>query len=145
MMLRFALRRIAWSLLVAWFVVTATFAMLLAIPSDPASLIAGPHADKETRAAVRERLCLDDGTVVAYGCYLDHLAHGDLGTSYRGQQPVADIVADHAWPTLQLALAAIVLSLAVGVPLGTYAARRRARWPDIAGAIAQAAPGFVVG
>jgi len=48
------LRRIGWAIVVCWFVVTATFAMLVAIPTDPARAMLGPHATAETLAQVRE-------------------------------------------------------------------------------------------
>src|SRR5690606_32336204 len=59
------------------------------------------------------------------------------------------VIAERAWPTAQLALAAIVLQLVVGVPLGVWAAIRRRRWPDHAASVVtllgQSAPTFVVG
>ncbi|MBA3539084.1 MAG: ABC transporter permease [Deltaproteobacteria bacterium] len=142
-------RRLGWSLLVIWFVITATFAMTAAIPADPAKAMLGPHATPELLARVRVHYCLDDGVVTQYGCWLERLAHGDLGESYRSKRPVAAILADRIWPTAQLALAAILLQLLVGVPLGMLAAARRNRWPDhaanVVGLLGQSAPTFFVG
>lgn len=148
-MMRAALRRIGWAIVVAWFAVTATFAMVVAIPADPATALLGPHATPEAVARVRAHYCLDRGPLGEYACYVAHVARGDLGESYRTKQPVAAIIAAHAWPTVQLAFAAVALQLALGVPLGVLAAVRRRRWPDrAAGAIvlvAQSAPEFFVG
>jgi peptide/nickel transport system permease protein len=142
-------RRIAWATLVVWFVMTATFAMIVAIPADPVKAMLGPHATEETIVRVRAHYCLDRGVVVQYGCYVDHVVHGDLGDSYRSKRAVTAILADRVWPTAQLALAAIALQLLLGVPLGVLAAVRRNRWPDhttnVFGLIGQSAPTFFVG
>jgi len=143
------LRRIGWMLVVVWFVVTATFLVVTAIPADPAKALLGPHATAETLARVRVHYCLDRGTVQQYGCWIDRVVHGDLGESYRSKRAVTAIIADRIWPTTQLALAAIALQLLLGVPLGIAAALRRGRWQDHAlnlfGLLGQSVPAFVVG
>jgi peptide/nickel transport system permease protein len=148
-MIRAALRRLGWTVAVVWFVVTATFAAVTAIPADPARVLLGPHATAEALDRVRAHYCLDRGPVGRYGCWVARLAHGDLGESYRSHRAVTEILADRIWPTLQLALAAIVLQLLIGVPLGMIGALRRGRWPDhaahVVGLIGQSAPAFFVG
>jgi peptide/nickel transport system permease protein len=148
-MIAAALRRIAWTAVVLWFVATTTFVVTIAIPADPARTVAGPHASKETLARVREHYCMDRGLVGRYGCWIDRVAHGDLGDSYYNKRPVLQIIGDRMWPSVQLALAAILLQLVIGVPLGVVAAIRRARWPDraitAACTVGQAAPPFFVG
>jgi peptide/nickel transport system permease protein len=144
-----AVRRLGWTVVVVWFVVTATFLMVAVIPADPARALLGPHADEPALARVRAHYCLDRGVVVQYGCWLDRLAHGDLGESYRTKRAVTEILADRIGPTAELALAAIVLQLLIGVPLGILAAVRRGRWPDLAASLASlvglSAPPFFVG
>ncbi len=148
-MIRQALRRLGWSALVVWFVVSATFAMTMAIPADPGKTLLGPHASTEALARVRAAYCLDRGFVGRYGCWLERIAHGDLGESYRTRRPVSSILADRIGPTVQLALAALFLQLVIGLPLGILAAVRRGRWPDhathVVGLLAQSAPTFVTG
>jgi len=143
------LRRIGWALAVAWFVVTATFAMLAAIPADPAKALLGPHADDAALARARAHYCLDEGVLVQYGCWLDHVVRGELGESYRTKRPVTEVLADRAWPTAQLALAAILLQLLIGVPLGVLGAVRSGRWParaaELVELVAQSVPSFVAG
>lgn len=143
------LRRLGWSLLVVWFVVTATFVMVAAIPADPARAMLGPHATPDAVARVRAHYCLDDGALAQYACWLEHVARGELGESYRSKRAVTAILAERAWPTMQLALAAIALQLVVGLPLGVVAALRRNRWPDRAASVlvllGQSAPSFFVG
>jgi peptide/nickel transport system permease protein len=142
-------RRLAWSLVVVWFVVTAAFAMVALIPADPAKAMLGPHATPEAIERVRAHYCLDRGVLGQYGCFISRLAHGDLGESYRSKRPVGELIADRIGPTVQLALATIVLQLLVGIPLGIVAAARRGRWPDRAASVVsllgQSLPTFFVG
>jgi len=142
-------RRIGWAIVVVWCAVTAPFVATVAIPADPASALLGPHATAETLARVRAHYCLDRGVVRQYGCWLERVVHGDLGESYRSKRAVSEIIATRIWPTTQLAIAAIVFQLVLGVPLGIVAATRRGRWPDRAagliGLIGQSAPPLFVG
>jgi peptide/nickel transport system permease protein len=134
---------------VAWFAVTLTFALIALIPADPAKALLGPHATPDAIVRVRAHYCLDRGLLAQYGCFVDHVAHGDLGESYRSKRAVTEILADRAWPTVQLALAAIALQLVIAVPLGVLAAARRGRTLDHAVSaivlVGQSAPGFFVG
>jgi peptide/nickel transport system permease protein len=143
------LRRLGWAIVVIWFVITATFAMVMAIPADPARAMLGPHATADELARVHKLYCLDEGPVVQYGCWLGNVVSGDLGVSLHSKRPVADVLADRVWPTLQLALAALVLQLLIGIPLGVIAATRKGRWPDhaanLVGLVGQSAPTFFVG
>jgi len=148
-MIRLIVRRLAWTIVVVWFAVTATFLVTAAIPADPVKTLLGPHATAETIQRVRAHYCLDRGLAVQYGCWIGRVAHGDLGESYRSKRPVAEIIAHRIWPTVQLAFAAIVVQLMLGVPLGIIAATRRGRWQDraagAASTLAQSAPPLFVG
>lgn len=143
------LRRLGWSVLVVWFVVTATFAMTAAIPADPVKALLGPHSSPEAIERVRAHYCLDRGVIGQYGCYVSHVIHGDLGESYRSKRKVTTIILERIGPTAQLALAAIFLQLVIGVPLGVLAAIRRNRWQDhganVLTLIGQSAPTFFIG
>jgi ABC-type dipeptide/oligopeptide/nickel transport system permease component len=66
--IRLVARRLGWTIVVAWFAMTATFAMVAAIPVDPVLAILGPHKTPEAIARVREHYCLDRGRLVQYGC-----------------------------------------------------------------------------
>ncbi len=148
-MIRLIVRRVGWTLVVIWFVITVTFLLTAAIPADPAKALLGPHADAAAIERVRAHYCLDRGLAAQYGCWLGHVVQGDLGESYRTHRPISRLLADRIGPTLQLALAAIFLQLVLGVPLGILAAIRRHRWPDRAATavsvLAQSAPQFVLG
>ena len=144
-----AVRRLGWMIVVVWFVVTTVFLVTALIPADPAKALLGPHATAESLASVRAHYCLDRGIAAQYGCWLDHVAHGDLGESYRSKRAVTEIIADRMWPTAQLAFAAMLLQVVLGVPLGILAALRHGRWQDhgatVVALIAQSVPPFFVG
>jgi peptide/nickel transport system permease protein len=148
-MIRMVVRRIGWAILVVWFAVTAAFLATVAIPADPARALLGPHATTEALDRVRAHYCLDRGIAAQYGCWIDRVAHGDLGESYRTKRAVTAIIASRIWPTAQLAVAAIALQLLLGVPLGIASAVRRGGWPDYAaglvGLVGQSAPPLFVG
>ncbi len=124
-MIRFAMRRLAWSLLVVWFVATSVFAIYFAVPRDVARLVAGSRASEQTLVLVRKRLGLDQPVRVQYMQFLLRLAHGDLGQSFQTQEAVTTIVARDLPVTTSLALGASILWLVVGVGAGTIAATRR--------------------
>jgi peptide/nickel transport system permease protein len=98
---------------------------------------------------VRARLGLDRPLLVQYGAWLGRLLRGDLGTSLIDERSVAGDLANRLPRTLQLVVPATVLALALGVPLGMFAARRRGGLADpAASAVALAGfsmPVFVVG
>jgi len=148
-MIGLALRRLGWTIVVAWFAVTATFAMTIAIPADPARALLGPHANAETIARVRAHYCLDRGFVAEYACFVGHVVRGDLGESFRTKRAVSAIIGEHIGPTLELALAAIVLQLGFGIALGVIAATRRGRWQDratsLVGLPGQSIPIYFIG
>jgi peptide/nickel transport system permease protein len=146
---RFLLGRAAWSLLVLWFVLSASFGIATLLPADPAAAMVGPHASAETVERLRKQMCLDRPILVQYRCFVVRIAQGDLGTSFRTRRPVTELLLERLWPTAQLAFAAMVLQLAIGVPIGIYAAVRRRRLADIVAQIlafvGQSAPTFFLG
>ena len=99
-----------------------TFAISHVIPGDPAQLMAGDRASKETVEAIRRTLGLDQPLWVQYGTYLSHLVQGDLGMSIRTQRPVAEDILLFFPATLELALISLILAVLVGVPLGIASA-----------------------
>ncbi|GAB7539068.1 ABC transporter permease [Burkholderia sp. 3C] len=104
--------------------VLVTFLIGRAMPVDPVLAIVGDRATPDVVARVRLELGLDKPLLTQFWIYLQHLAHGDLGTSVMtGQSVVADI--RQFFPaTLELATAAILIAVLVGVPLGVLSAAR---------------------
>ncbi len=126
----FAARRVLRGLLTMWFAVTVTFFLLRLLPGDPALAIADPGMTEELRANLIASYGLDRPILVQYWEYLVHLVQGDLGISFRQNQPVTTVLLERLPWTLLLALSAVVVTVAVGIPLGVLAATRARTWVD---------------
>jgi peptide/nickel transport system permease protein len=107
-----------------WFAVTVTFLLLRLLPGDPALAVASENMTPEIRAALLHDYGLDRPLIVQYGKYLWELLHGNLGISFAQQQPVIKVLGEELPWTLLLMATSMVITLAVGVPLGVAAARR---------------------
>lgn len=126
----YLLRRVATSLLVILGVVTITFVVSRLVPSDPAALYAGPRARPAQVERVRSDLNLDAPVLSQYAGYLADLARGDLGVSFATKRPIAEDLRSFLPATLELALAATALAMALGIPAGVVAADRARRLGD---------------
>lgn len=102
--------------------VLLTFLIGRAMPIDPIIAIVGDHAPADVVARARAELGLDRPLLVQFWIYLQHLAHLDLGTSVMTQRPVTADIAQYFPPTLELSTAAMLVALAVGIPLGVFSA-----------------------
>jgi peptide/nickel transport system permease protein len=146
--LAFIARRSGLSLLIVVLAVSLLFGMIHMIPGDPASVLLGPRATPELRAALNERMGLDRPFVVQLGRFLGNVLRGDLGEDVFSNRPVADIVFEQLPYTLALVLAAIGGATLLGVPLGCLAAIRRNSLLDRFTAVISVAfiavPSFVV-
>jgi peptide/nickel transport system permease protein len=125
------------------------FVAIRLIPGDPALIFAGDRATQEDIERLRRQLGLDRSLVVQYGIFVTRLSRGDLGQSIRSGRPVALEIRDRLGRSLELALAAIGITMAVGVPAGIVAAVRRGTWWDRASLLLSLvgviAPAFVLG
>lgn len=129
-MLRYAAGRLAvlaLSLLAASVVV---FTAIEIVPGDPATVMLGTGARPDTVAALRQELGLGDPAPVRYLRWVGGMLTGDLGTSYTYRAPVSEMVAERLRISLPLALYALLLAVAVGLPAGILAAARRGRAAD---------------
>ncbi|QDX31739.1 ABC transporter permease [Dickeya poaceiphila] len=106
------------------------FGFIKLLPGDPARIYAGPDAPIEAVEAARERLGLNDPLPQQYLNWLAGLVHGDLGITYRTQQPVLSVIQKSFLPTLWLALAGFVWSVILGLLIGVFAALKRGKWQD---------------
>ena len=109
---------------IATLVAVAFLTMMLTslLPGDPAQTIAGPEADPEDVAAVREDLRLDDPLPTRFVGWVGDAVTGDLGRSYRTNQPVAEAITERMPVTIQIGAMAIGIALLVAIPLGTLSA-----------------------
>ncbi|MBN1879842.1 ABC transporter permease [bacterium] len=112
-------------------IATIIFFLMYLIPGDPVRVILGQHGDAETRLRITREMGLDQPIIVQYGYFLKNLATGDLGTSYRNNQKVADILLDRMPATLLLAITSVLLSVCLGMLCGIFAAVRQNKIGDV--------------
>ena len=124
-MLSFVVRRLLLLVPVLAGLVVLLFAWLRALPGDPARALLGQRATPESIAQVNAAYGFDQPLPVQFVTYVGRLLRGDLGSSSATGQPVLQSFLDRFPATIELALAALLFAVALGVPLG-YAAARRA-------------------
>ena len=122
---RYAARRVALALVVVTGVVILTFVLADLVPGDPAATWAGPHASAAQLARARQYLGLNEPLPVRSGRYFAGIATGDWGVSIHTRQPVLSDIGTAAPATIELVVAALVIAVLAGIPLGLAAAR----WP----------------
>ena len=103
--------------LVVWGAASVGFVALRLIPGDPVDVMLGVHAEvsEQVRDQIRAEWGLSQPPLMQYFGYLARLVRGDLGTSYRMQQPVADVIGAQLAPTVQLMSLAIVFALVLAL------------------------------
>jgi peptide/nickel transport system permease protein len=121
----FTLRRAAWFAPTLLGVIALTFAVSHVIPADPASLLAGEMATPEQIARVRAEQGLDRPLPVQFARYLAAVLRGDLGTSLYTTRDIAGDLVGRLPATLELTLAAMIVTVALGIPIGVLSALRR--------------------
>ena len=124
-MLRFVVRRLLLMVPVLFGLSVLLFAWVRALPGDPARSLLGERATPEAVARVTEQYGFDQPLLQQYFTYIGALLQGDFGTSPRTGQPVLGTFLDRFPATVELALAAMIFAITVGIPLG-YAAAKRA-------------------
>ena len=126
----FALRRLVWSVATVAGVVAVTFLISHVIPADPAALVAGERATREQIEALRHQLGFDRPLLNQLVDYYLRLIQGDLGKSlFTSRQISADLLS-RLPATIELTLAAMILTVGLGVPIGVLSALRRNTWLD---------------
>ncbi|HEY2131660.1 MAG TPA: ABC transporter permease [Acetobacteraceae bacterium] len=119
------------SVLVTLFgLVLVTFLIGRVMPIDPVIAIVGDHAPPDVIAQTRLALGLDRPLPVQFWIYLNHLMHGDLGSSVMTSHSVVDDIIQYFPATLELATVAIIIATVIGVPLGVLAAVRQGKRTD---------------
>ncbi|HET6738834.1 MAG TPA: nickel ABC transporter permease [Kribbella sp.] len=145
----YVVRRLFFSLFVLWGAVTIIFVVLRLVPGDPAYIMLGPDADQAQVAALRAQLGLDQSLIQQYATYLTNVVHLDFGESFRLNADSMSLVLQRVPATIQLATAALLLSLLIGLPLGVVAALRAHTWVDrtisVFSLMGQSTPSFWLG
>lgn len=101
------------------------FGLQQIMPGDPAVVLAGEEANPTIIAQIRQELWLDRPVPVQYLHWLDGLAHGNLGYSWRLREPVMQLIGEKLPVTMQLSAMAIIIAIAIGVPTGVLSAVKR--------------------
>jgi peptide/nickel transport system permease protein len=116
----YLIRRLYQALLVVIVMACVVFVSVYAI-GDPVAILASPDADQQELAAISARLGLDRPLWEQFGFFLWNALHGDLGRSFVYNEPTLSLILSRLPATLELALAALILAVGIGVPLGLYA------------------------
>jgi peptide/nickel transport system permease protein len=130
--LAYFLKRVALIGYTLFVVSVLVFGITQILPADAATMLLGENATPAALAAIRQKLGLDDPAWVQYGRWAAAVLHGDFGVSMRTGQAVGPAMLEALGRSLQLAFAAIVVTLAIALPLGIVGAIRRGKASDLA-------------
>ena len=163
------LRRVAMLVLVAWTVVSLVTLLVELVPGDPAVAVLGEQATPDQLAQFRQKHGLDRppfffsfpedengsrhfrwfGWHNRYTDYWTSILHGDLGRSFRTDRPVVDLIWERYPATIELAVAALLIAVAIALPLGVIAGKKRGTLTDNAVSVFAllgiSLPSFVIG
>src|SRR5947209_7978961 len=163
------LRRLGFLILVVWTVVSLVTILIELVPGDPAVAVLGEQATAEQLAQFRAKHGLDRppfffgfpaedhgqrhfrwyGFNNRYDDYWIAILHGDLGTSFRTDQPVINLILERYPATIELAVAALIIAVCIAIPLGVIAGKNRGTWIDnalsVVALVGISLPSFVIG
>jgi peptide/nickel transport system permease protein len=148
-MLRFVVRRLLLLVPILLGVSILVFAWIHALPGSPAESLLGEHATPQAVTQIRHQLGLDKPVYVQYWDYLKTVGTGDLGTSIATTRTVTYELGHRFPATVELAFAAMLFALVLGIPLGFLSAKRYGSWFDrgslVASLVGISIPIFVLG
>jgi peptide/nickel transport system permease protein len=124
-MLSFLLRRILGFLVTLFIAALVIFLVLDLLPGDPARFTLGINATPEAVELLRTKLGLNLPAHERFWSWIAGMLRGDFGISYTQNAPVAALIGERLWVSIPLTLLAMAISMAVGLPAGIFAARRR--------------------
>ena len=129
----FIARRLMWTPFLLLAVSLITFTLGRIAPGDPAQIMMGQINNPEAVERIREQQGLDKPVLVQYGIYIRNALRGDLGESYRFRNiKVTELIPKRIWVSAQLGIAASIISLGLGIPLGFFTALKQGTWIDTA-------------
>ncbi|WP_031525120.1 glutathione ABC transporter permease GsiC [Siccibacter colletis] len=129
-MVNYVIKRLLGLIPTLFIVMVLVFLFVHMLPGDPARLIAGPEADAEVIALVRQQLGLDQPLWYQFWHYMTSVLQGDFGLSMVSRRPVSEEIASRFMPTLWLTLTSMAWAMLFGLITGIIAAVWRNRWPD---------------
>lgn len=109
------------------------FLIVHLVPGSPAVAMLGVRATPERVAAIEEQLGLHRPLVVQYLDWLGGVLTGDLGPSYSHNAPVAELLSERFWVSLELVLLTLVVSMIIAIPMGILTALKQNTWVDFVG------------
>jgi peptide/nickel transport system permease protein len=128
---------------------TVVFLLMRVAPGDPVSAALGAHLSQAQLEQRRAAAGFDRPLIVQYGDYLGGVLTGNFGRTITDNRSITQILVDNGGATLTLTVAALLVAVILGLPLGLWAARRRDKWDDVVirlfGITTFAAPVFFVG
>jgi len=127
----FLIKKLSSFVTVIFGVLLLTFLLIHLVPGDPVEVMLGESASTADRTQLRADLGLDQPLIQQFGTYLAKLSQGDLGKSIHTKTPIVEIVKTRYPATVKLALLSLFLGIALGVPMGIYAALKANHWQDI--------------
>jgi len=134
-LLKYTLSRLALLPIMLWLISSLVFILLRIAPGDPVDAILGTRANELARESLRIRLGLDKPLINQYLEYLNHLIHGDLGTSLNTQEPVKSIISKALPASLELGICAILIASIIGYLIGYLGATKPEGKIDLCGRI----------
>lgn len=126
----FLLKKLSSLIVVIFGVLLLTFLLIHLVPGDPVEVMLGESANMADREVLRAELGLDKPLAQQFGSYLAKLVHGDFGYSIHTKAPIAELIKTRYPATVKLAVLSLLIGLAIGVPLGIYAALKANHWQD---------------
>jgi peptide/nickel transport system permease protein/oligopeptide transport system permease protein len=106
------------------------FLLMQVVPTDPATVLAGPTASAADVEAIRQAMGLNEPVIVQFGMYLGRVLQGDLGRSLISNSEVVVELGNTVGPTIELMVASLIWAVPLGIVLGTLAAVRRGQVSD---------------
>ncbi len=129
-MIGYLIRRILAAIPVMGVVALFVFLLLRLTPGDPAAILAGDNATPEQLDRIRTSLGLNEPIYIQFYTWVAKLLHGDLGVSLITNKTILEMIGPRLEPSISVALATIILSILVAVPLGVIAAWKHGTWID---------------
>jgi peptide/nickel transport system permease protein len=146
---RYALRRVAGAIPTILAIVILVFVLLRLVPGSPVLALLPDQATPDQIAALNARFGLNQPIIVQLGKYLANAVQLNFGTSIRYNEPVRDLIMQRLPVTFELAIAAGIVALIIGIPLGILSARKHGTWIDrvatAVGLFGISAPPFWIG
>ena len=131
MMLQYIARRVLASIPVLLGILFVTFALARLIPGDPCRAILGEKATEAVCARFIQEKGLDKPILTQFGIYISDMTRGNFGDSFRLGMPVTRLLIERLPTTFELSLAALMVSMIFGIPLGIISAVKHNSWVDV--------------